>query len=90
MGGPLQRNQNSGSINPFSPNETDPQFLRSQQNLRLQARILQVRTDSQKLVTLCEQLKKNLDQHGTLTAEDKRLLLEIEKLSHTVKVRMRE
>ncbi len=70
----------------WGPDQAHEHFLRKTREVERQRRIVD---DASRLVKLTAQYRSDVERHGAVTAEDEKLLLQIEKLAREVKDRMR-
>ncbi len=92
-GGGLGQSSNPGSgiLLPGSDPapETDGRLENSRARAREQDRQKRMVDDANRLVALTARYRASVSEHGSATAEDTRMLLEMEKLARAVKDRMR-
>ncbi len=72
----------------LSPDE-DPARENSRQRAREKERQKRIVDDANRLVQLTAQYRTAVEQHGSVTADDQKLLMQIERLAREVKDRMR-
>ena len=69
--------------------QSDPVREYSRQRAREAERQRRIVDDANRLMKLTAQYRGDVERHGTVTADDEKLLLQIEKLAREVKDRMR-
>lgn len=81
----------SPTIPRFPGDIEEPDLFRenSRQRTRELERQRRIVDDANRLVKLTAQYRNDVEHHGAVTAEDQKLLLQIEKLAREVKDRMR-